>query len=551
MRWRDQSGPTRTPRLDSGEARPPGAKRPRIGVLVDSLRKTYQTTLLAGISEVAFRRDVDIVVFAGGVLGAPRSDGINRNFVFDLCDKRSLDGVILLGGALGNFLGPASVAELCARLAPLPMASIAVAPPGVPGLLVDESPGMRQALEHLIVRHGCRRIAFIRGPSVNAEAEHRFAIYRTVLEERGLEFDPNLVCEGTFEKSAGEAAVELLVDERKVQFDGLAAANDYMALGAIPALQERDLQVPSDVAVVGFDDIEDARFSTPPLTTVRQPLYQQGEAAMELVLAQLDGAEVAPQTTAATELVVRLSCGCLSGLTRPGRVGTVTPTRTPLENLLVEHGDDVARQIARAVHGADTSLPQGWDRQLLDAFEAELRGAGAGLFASTLDRMLTSVAFAGDDVGAWQGLVSALRKLLLPALPNEHLRWVQAEDLWHEARILIGELGERAQAQHRLHNERLANALTESGATLLATQRVTALTGAIAHQLPRLAIPSAWMALYDDAAPVTADTPARLVLRYDAEPAIGKAPTDDTGPPLPGILPAVALLPELFDKLGR
>ena len=67
-----------------------------------------------------------------------------------------------------------------------------------------------------------------------------------------------------------------------------------------------------------------------------------------------------------------------------------------------------------------------------------------------------SVAAAGDDVGAWQAVVSALRRLLLPALPNEHLRWVQAEDLWHEARILIGELAERAQAQHRLHNERLA-----------------------------------------------------------------------------------------------
>jgi DNA-binding LacI/PurR family transcriptional regulator len=300
MRWRDQSGPTRVPRPDREEGRLKREKRPRIGVLVDSLRKTYQTTLLAGISEVAYQRDVDIVVFAGGVLCAPRSDGITRNFVFDLCDKRSLDGVIILGGALGNFLGPTSVADVCARLAPLPVASIAISPPGVPGLLVDEAPGLRQALEHLVVRHGCRHIAFIRGPSVNAEAEHRYAIYRQVLEERGLPFDENLVCEGSFEKAAGEAGVALLVDERKVSFDALAAANDYMALGAIPALQERDLQVPSDVAVIGFDDIEDARFSTPPLTTVRQPLYQQGEAALSLVLAQIDGAEVAPQTPAAT-----------------------------------------------------------------------------------------------------------------------------------------------------------------------------------------------------------------------------------------------------------
>jgi hypothetical protein len=97
-------------------------------------------------------------------------------------------------------------------------------------------------------------------------------------------------------------------------------------------------------------------------------------------------------------------------------------------------------------------------------------------------------------------------------LPNEHLRWVQAEDLWHEARILIGELAERAQAQHRLHSERLANALTESGATLLAAQQVTTLTDAIAYQLPRLAIPSAWMALYEDVGGrPTADSLVRVV----------------------------------------
>ncbi|HXU05305.1 MAG TPA: SpoIIE family protein phosphatase, partial [Polyangia bacterium] len=365
----------------------------------------------------------------------------------------------------------------------------------------------------------------------------------------GITEDPRLVLQGSWLRESGAAAVSELFDERGLKVDAVSAiacANDYMALGAIPALQERDLQVPSDVAVVGFDDIEDARFSTPPLTTVRQPLYQQGEAALELVLAQLDGAEVAPRTTDATELVVRLSCGCLSGLTRPGRVGTVTPTRTPLDSLLVDHGDDVARQIARAVHGADTSLQQGWDRQLVDAFEAELRGAGAGLFASTLDRLLTSVALAGDDVAAFQSAISALRKLLLPALPNEHLRWVQAEDLWHEARILIGDLAERAQAQHRLHNERLANALTESGATLLATQQVTALTGAIAHQLPRLAIPSAWMALYEDAGPVTAESPARVVLTYDAEPTLSK-PAATALPSMPG----VEQLPALFEKLDR
>jgi DNA-binding LacI/PurR family transcriptional regulator/serine phosphatase RsbU (regulator of sigma subunit) len=551
MRWRDQTGSVRTARADERHPRGANDRRPKIGVLLDSLRGSYQTTVLAGLADAASRRDVSLAVFAGGVVGAPGNEGIHRNFVLDLCDARSVDGAVIFGGALGNALGPAAVEAICARLAPLPLASLSLAPANIPSLTVDEEPGMRQALEHLISRHGCRRVAFIRGPAVNAEAERRYAIYRAVLTEHGFPIDPALVCEGDFEKTSGEAAVELLIDDRKADFDALVASNDYMALAAMAALQERGLQVPSDVAVVGFDDIEDARFSTPPLTTVRQPLYQQGEAALDLVLEQLEGKEVQGQVNAPTELVVRQSCGCFSGLARPGRAGPVTLTQTTADSLLSEHGEDLRREIARAVRGADTALPSGWDRQLLDAFEAELRGAGAGLFTSTLDRLLGAVVASGDDVAAWQGMISALRKLLLPALPSEPMRWVQAEDLWHEARILIADLAERAQAQHRLHTERLAHALTVSGATLLATQQVGALTDAVGRQLPNLAIPGTWMALYEDgpsvagAAPTTGAT-ARVVLAHDVERDPGNAE------PQPGTRMApAALMPSVIDPLGR
>jgi len=299
--------------------------------------------------------------------------------------------------------------------------------------------------------------------------------------------------------------------------------------------------------VIGFDDIEEARFSTPPLTTIRQPLYQQGESALDLVLEQLEGRAVELRASSPTELVVRQSCGCLSGLVRPGRAGPVTMTETPVDSLLAEHGEDLRREIARAVHGSDTALAPGWDRQLLDAFEAELRGAGAGLFASTLNRLLTSVVASGDDVSAWQRMISALRKLLLPALPSEPLRWVQAEDLWHEARILIADLAERAQAQHRLHTERLTHALTVSGAALLATQQVAALTAAVGKQLPRLGIPGTWMALTDRASEsASATAQMEVVLAHDIERAPGGSE------PAPGTkLAAAALLPAVIEPLAR
>jgi hypothetical protein len=222
-----------------------------------------------------------------------------------------------------------------------------IAPPGVPGLLVDEAPGMRQALEHLVVRHGCRRIAFIRGPSVNAEAEHRYAIYRTVLEERGLEFDPNLVCEGTFEKSAGEAAVQLLVDERKVQFDALSRPTTTWRWARSAC---RNATCGPSTSPWSADDIEDAP----------RPADDRAPAAVSPGRSGLDlcwPSSTAPSraaTTAATELVVRQSCGPQAWSAPPRR--TVTQTR-PRSNLLPNTATISRARSARAVHGADAALP--------------------------------------------------------------------------------------------------------------------------------------------------------------------------------------------------
>lgn len=548
MRWRDQTGSVRAA---AGPARPAprraDGRRPTVAVLIDSLGQ-YQTTVVAGIAESARARDVDLAVFAGGVLGAAGNHGMHHNFVFELCHPAAVDGVVLLGGTLGNALGPAAVEALCARLAPLPLATLTLGPQKVPRLTLDQELGMRQALAHLVSVHGCRRLAFIRGPALNAEAERRYAIYRAVLAEEGLPIDPALICEGTFEGTAGEAAVATLVDDRRATFDALVAANDYMALGALEALEARGISVPGDVAVVGFDDIEDGRFSSPPLTTVRQPLYQQGEAALDRVLAQLEGRPVELETVHATELVIRRSCGCVADAAGAGRAGATTGVHPGpsggIEALLAQRAAELRHEIARAVHGADTALPPGWEGQLLDAFEAELRGAGAGLFGVALERLLAGVSAAGDDVSAWARLVSAMRKCLLPALADDPHRWMQAEDVWHGARIAIADVAERAQAQHRLHAERLARALTASGAALLATQQVNAVPEAVARQLPELGIPGAWMALRGTAAELPETV--GILLAYDGE----RAP--DSGEPAPGTrLPALDLVPAILRPLGR
>src|SRR5262249_13706181 len=95
------------------------------------------------------------------------------------------------------------------------------------------------------------------------------------------------------------------------------AADDSTALGALRELEKRKISVPMQIALVGFDDVEEARFSSPPLTTVRQPLREQGAEAIRILVRRLQGGEADMKTVLPTTSVFRRSCGCYSGEAKP------------------------------------------------------------------------------------------------------------------------------------------------------------------------------------------------------------------------------------------
>ncbi|HEX7671802.1 MAG TPA: diguanylate cyclase, partial [Polyangiaceae bacterium] len=303
---------------------PPGRRSDRAGItlgfLVDWLEDDYQNVVLGGALEAAQERGVRLICFAGGALGtegaAPGRSGLlggaatQRNAIYDLAGPENVDGMMILSGTLGNRVGGRELARFCEGYRPLPLCSIAVALPGMPSVLVDNAAGMRAALVHLLLDHRMTRIAFVRGPAANEEAERRYGIYRDVLTEYGLSVDPRLVVCGDFSRSAGADAVRELCETRNTTFDAIVAASDYMALGAIEALTARGLHVPEDVAVVGFDDVEEARCFVPPLTTVRQPLADQGRWAVDILLDSIEGRPTPDRTMLHTEFVPRRSCGC-------------------------------------------------------------------------------------------------------------------------------------------------------------------------------------------------------------------------------------------------
>ncbi len=178
---------------------------------------------------------------------------------------------------------------------------------------VDGAAGMEVLTRHLLDR-GHRRIAFLKAPSDLFLSHDRFAGYRRALEEAGLPLEPELLVEGDLTQAGGYRAVRrLLAGLPPARWPtALIASNDLMALGAMRAFREAGLTVGRDVAVAGFDDIPQAEHSHPPLTTVRQPIYEIGGRACRMLLQVLHGeAPANRQVVLQPELVLRESTEAL------------------------------------------------------------------------------------------------------------------------------------------------------------------------------------------------------------------------------------------------
>ena len=163
--------------------------------------------------------------------------------------------------------------------------------PDVPSVVIDDVYGTRQLVEHLL-KLGHTQIAEISGPLewFSAHTRHQ-ACLDTLYAHR---MAPPLFVQANWTASGGyQAARRLLAEGRS--FTALVAANDSMALGAIRALHEAGLAVPQDVSVVGFDDIPEAAYFTPPLTTVRRNLIQLGVTGFEYLMQVMDDPDALPQ----------------------------------------------------------------------------------------------------------------------------------------------------------------------------------------------------------------------------------------------------------------
>lgn len=171
----------------------------------------------------------------------------------------------------------------------------------------DNAGGATEAVRHLL-RSGRKKVATIAGPLDMDVGRSRLDGWRAAHEEAGLSAPETLIEVGDFSWESGSQAMRSLL-ERAPDLDAVFAASDLMAIGALEELRRQRRQVPGDVAVVGFEDSPHARWTNPPLTTVRQPVEELGSTMVRILADITEPGAERQQLMLPTELVVRESSG--------------------------------------------------------------------------------------------------------------------------------------------------------------------------------------------------------------------------------------------------
>lgn len=266
-----------------------------ISLLITDIGNPFFPQLAQGVENAAKKHGYNVLLCS--------SDGVYEEECryIKVLLQRQIDGLIVVPSSReGKSLQP-----LMAKGVPIVVVDNEITDLFIDCIVIDNYAAAYEATMHLL-QQGRRKIVFIKGGSAVRSSYYRLKGYRDALHQFGIPVKPSLIVDGEFRmKKAYDAISNLVLN--KVEFDGVFAANDIMAIGAMMALGNLGVKIPEEIAVVGFDDIPLSSIFIPSLTTIRQPVRQMGEIACDRLINLIQGGSVVGKTTLQAELVIRQS----------------------------------------------------------------------------------------------------------------------------------------------------------------------------------------------------------------------------------------------------
>ncbi len=217
------------------------------------------------------------------VFKANRPPDSENSSYLDLCRRRMVEGAFLMGLRTDD----PWLSDLTASAIPIVTMDMPLAGDMTFSVGCDNVSAVHAAIRHL-ADLGHKKIGIVNGYKEASVSFERFEGYKSALSNLGLPFDPDIVAEADFTAAGGKQAFLSMIDKAP-DLTAVFVSSDLMALGVLEGARERRLSVPEDLSVVGFDNIEMAAMSSPPLTTLDQPRYELGQTAARMLIAACSG----------------------------------------------------------------------------------------------------------------------------------------------------------------------------------------------------------------------------------------------------------------------
>ena len=485
---------------------------PRLGLLADAYDDEFQKQVLVAAEREAREQSLDFVAISGGMLGIELQHP--KGFVFDLVGPHNVDALLICAHTIGHHVTADQSAAFVQRYHCLPCVCLGVEIPGMSSLLMDNEVGMYTAVKHLIVAHERRKIAMIAGPTANPEAQARYRGFVRALAEQGMHVDARRMGFGDFNRASGGLAVAEIFDRRGLglgEVDAIVCANDVMALGALDELDRRGIRVPRDLSLVGFDDLDFARYARVPLTTVRQPVTEQVRHAVRSLAGALHGTALLKRAiTFETEFVRRRSCGC-NTRSRERVLSWPSPGEAQdFAEVLRARQKNVVANLRQAAHSGFDFVPEDWEERLFTAFLQQVAEPEAPALVNCVEDICYALLRRDSSVGTTHDVLLVLRRDALACVHDAATRG-RIYDLIQEALLVSSDMAAIAQAQQRGELVALMGTVAEATAAMLAAPSLDALGEAAAEHLPRLGIRAGAIALFTEPNRVTEESEATLM----------------------------------------
>lgn len=259
----------------------------------------FFSLFMAGLGDEATSHDFDLLVSTA----SPDSEAEKRIYQ-RWVQGHLVDGLVLSRMRLHDWRAD----YLCQNQFPFAAHGRTVDCEDYPYIEMDSRTGFHMLVNHLVER-GHRRLAYIGAPEIFTLQADRFDGYREGLADAGIAFDPTLVSEGDLSRNGGYQAAQHLLELENPP-TAIMCVNDLTAVGVLRAAHERNLVVGRDLAVTGYDGTDDSEHAQPPLTTLKQPVYETARQLASLLITQIQGEKVSVMRRInQPELIIRASTG--------------------------------------------------------------------------------------------------------------------------------------------------------------------------------------------------------------------------------------------------